>query len=289
MYELVIKNYLSYLLTKGYDKQTSIFRANNIKKFLHHTQKDAYYITGSDIESYYKYLQQQRSLRTGNLFKPSTLYHRIRSIELFFEMLVDTGQLPRVPEVYIRYPKRVDNDYTREILSQEEIKGLYESADMKERVILHLSYGCGLRVSELTAVNKTDLYLKENMLIVPKGKFNKRRIVPLTDKAVKDIIDYLKKENDPSEILILNSTGTRMLEWSYNRILKQLFKRIGIEEERIGRLSVHSLRHSIATHLLENGMELEKVRDFLGHNQLETTEIYTHISQQRLIGLQDDT
>jgi integrase/recombinase XerD len=288
MYELFIRDYLTYLLIKGYNKDTSIYRANNTKKFLHFTKKDVYHITSSDIELYYKYLLRQQSLRSSTPFKPSTLYHHIRSIELFFEMLFDTGKLDNLPEIDIRYPKNIENDYKREILTQREIKRLYQSSDLKERVILHLSYGCGLRVSELTAVNKSDIYLKENMLIVPKGKFNKRRIVPLTDKAVTDITEYLENENNPS-ILLLNSKGTMMKEWTYNKTLKEMLKRINIPKERIYRLSVHSLRHSIATHLLENGMELEKVRDFLGHNQLETTEIYTHISQQQLIELQNDT
>ena len=73
-----------------------------------------------------------------------------------------------------------------------------------------------------------------------------------------------------------------MQEWTYNSILKNLLKRIKIKQDRINKISIHSLRHSIATHLLENGMELEKVKDFLGHNQLETTQVYTHVSADQL-------
>lgn len=73
-----------------------------------------------------------------------------------------------------------------------------------------------------------------------------------------------------------------MQEWTYNSTLKKLLKKINVPEERIKKIGIHSLRHSIATHLLENGMELEKVRDFLGHSQLETTEIYTHINKNQL-------
>ena len=73
-----------------------------------------------------------------------------------------------------------------------------------------------------------------------------------------------------------------MQEWTYNSLLKRMLKAIGIDTERIKKIGIHSLRHSVATHLLENGMELEQVREFLGHEQLETTQIYTHISQTQL-------
>jgi integrase/recombinase XerD len=173
-------------------------------------------------------------------------------------------------------------------MNQEEIQKLYKVANLQEKIILHLGYGCGLRVSELVAVTKHDIYLKESFLIVPKGKFNKRRIVPLTEKISNDLGDYLQ-EISKQETFIINSKNRKMQEWTFNKILKILLKKIQIPEERIYKISIHSLRHSIATHLLENGMELEKVRDFLGHNQLETTQTYTHISMNQLINLKNDS
>src|SRR5690606_30460548 len=108
-------------------------------------------------------------------------------------------------------------------------------------------------------------------------------------EKVKNEIDFFlstEVENrQDKNAVILNSKGFRMQEWTYNKILKKLLKKIKIPEERIRKISIHSLRHSIATHLLENGMELEKVRDFLGHSQLETTEIYTHINKNQLNNL----
>jgi integrase/recombinase XerD len=205
-------------------------------------------------------------------------------------MLFETNEIQEIqeiPEINIKYPKEYENDFIREILSQKEIESIYKVANKLETIIVHLAYGCGLRVAELVAVTKHDIYVKESFLIVPKGKFNKRRIVPLTEKVSNDLEDYLQ-ETTNQETFIINSKGRKMQEWTFNKILKNLLKRIKIKQDRINKLSIHSLRHSIATHLLENGMELEKVKDFLGHNQLETTENYTHISMNQLINLKND-
>lgn len=119
-------------------------------------------------------------------------------------------------------------------------------------------------------------------MIVPKGKYSKRRIIPFTEKMKEDLLFFLSIETTQESALILNTKGTRMQQWTYNSLLKHLIKSIGIEPEQIKKIGIHSLRHSVATHLLENGMELEQVREFLGHEQLETTQIYTHISQTQL-------
>ena len=148
--------------------------------------------------------------------------------------------------------------------------------------MLHLAYGCGLRVSELVAVNKEDIYLKEQLLIVPKGKFSKRRIIPFTLKMKDDFMLFLNKETSNQQALLTNSKGVRMQQWTYNKMLKELLKQIGVSTHRIPKISMHSLRHSVATHLLENGMKLEQVQTFLGHSHIESTEIYTHINQQQI-------
>lgn len=291
MIDEILKDYYNYLLIKGYIEETARKRYNDIREFLEFTNKDFRKIIEKDVLKYYAFLKQRPNKITGTgTLKPHTIIQNILSIAGFYEMLFELGKLPELLQINIQYPRNYENDFVREIVTQDEIKNLYETADLKEKVMLNLAYGCGLRVAELVAVNKEDLYLKENLLIVPKGKFNKRRIIPITEKVKKEIEFFLSIENKicfDKTAVTLNNKGNRMQEWTYNSTLKKLLKNIKISEERIKKISIHSLRHSIATHLLENGMELEKVRDFLGHSQLETTEIYTHINKNQLKNLKE--
>lgn len=299
MIEEIVKDYYNYLLIKGYIEETARKRYNDVREFLEFTDKDFRKIIEKDVLKYYEFLKQRPNKITGTgTLKPNTIIHHILSITGFYEMLFELGKLPELLQINIQYPKNYENNFVREIVTQEEIKKLYETADLKEKVILNLAYGCGLRVAELVAVNKEDIYLKENLLIVPKGKNSKRRIVPFTEKMRKDFEEFIfsteeKKSAESAksarekQYIISNTKGDRMQEWTYNSTLKNLLKKIKISEKRIKKISIHSLRHSIATHLLENGMELEKVRDFLGHSQLETTEIYTHINKNQLKNLKE--
>ena len=284
-----LQNYLDHLITKGYNGETSQSRTGQVKAFLVFTNLEINTITSLEIIKYYNYLKQRLNKKTGKLLNPNTILHHIRAIELFFTMLFDMGEITEIPEINIKYPKDFESDFVREIITQEEVQKLYKVANQLETIILNLGYGCGLRVSELVAVTKHDIYLKENILIVPKGKFNKRRIIPLTQRISEDLSQYLEQIQNHQTFFIINSKGTKMQEWTYNKMLKKLLQKIKIPQKRIDKITIHSLRHSIATHLLENGMELEKVRDFLGHNQLETTQTYTHISMNQLINLKNDS
>lgn len=282
-----LKDYYNYLLIKGYREETARKRYLDIKEFLRFTGKNFREVTETEVLQYYHHLQNRTNKVKGTgTLKFKSIHDIVLGITGFYEMLYELGKLPELLQINIPYPKNYENDFVREILTQKEIQQLYEIADLKEKVILNLSYGCGLRVAELVAVNKEDLYLKGNLLIVPKGKNSKRRIVPFTEKIRKDFEEFIFSSENKN-CLIANSKGDRMQEWTYNSTLKKLLKNIKISEERIKKISIHSLRHSIATHLLENGMELEKVRDFLGHSQLETTEIYTHINKNQLENLKE--
>lgn len=292
MIATTLKQFYDYLLIKGYQEETSRNRYLNVHYFFSFTKKDFLQITEEDVKTYYDYLKQRPNKVKGKgTLKHTSVLHHIRSIELFYLFLFELKKTTTL--LQIELPKsRQDDDFVREILTQAEIQQLYNKANAKEKVILNLAYGCGLRVSELVAVNKEDIYLKENLLIVPKGKYSKRRIIPFTEKMKEDLLFFLCSASSDKVLgsieitqepaLILNTKGTRMQEWTYNSLLKGLLKQIGIDTQRIKKIGIHSLRHSVATHLLENGMELEQVREFLGHEQLETTQIYTHISQTQL-------
>ena len=220
----------------------------------------------------------------------------MRNVRDLFTMLQNEEVLPSNPctVLHFSYPKQKSS---RTILSQAQIEQLYEACETaQERAILSLSYGCGLRVSELEKCNIEDVKLREKILIVPKGKGLKRRVVPMSSGVVKDLSDYYYEEREhltngrnyrPGlRAFMLHSRGGRMNKWTYNQNLKKIVERMaeqtGDQSILTQQITIHHLRHSIASHLIEQGVIIEQVRLFLGHSQLETTQLYTHISQSQL-------
>ncbi|WP_372474892.1 tyrosine-type recombinase/integrase [Capnocytophaga sp. ARDL2] len=135
-------------------------------------------------------------------------------------------------------------------------------------------------------MNKEDLRLTENLVIVQKGKNSKRRLVPINDTISNELQIFLSSEETKQKAVFLNSKGTRMQTGTLNKQLKKIIKRTdfgkAFTQAELTKIGMHTLRHSIATHLLENGMALEQVQLFLGHSHIESTEIYTHINQNQL-------
>jgi integrase/recombinase XerD len=125
-----------------------------------------------------------------------------------------------------------------------------------------------------------------------KGKNSKRRIIPINTKVTEELQNYLESQTETkNKAIFINNHSVRMQEWTFNKILKELIGKTKFGQrfstEELNKIGIHSLRHSIATHLLENGMKLEQVQTFLGHSHIESTEIYTHINQQQINDLME--
>jgi integrase/recombinase XerD len=245
------------------------------------------------INRYYQYIGCRPSKKDGGALSQKTTHSHMRIIRDLFEMLLQEGSISVNPcgTLYFPYPRH--DTFNRAILEQAEVMALYKAAQTaRERAILSLSYGCGLRVGELVKCNVEDVRLREKILIVPHGKGNKRRVIPMSNGVVTDLGNYYYNERDeltkgrdyhPSEkAFMLHNRGGRMQKDTYNKYLKALIEATANPEIMKKPITVHSLRHSIATHLLERGVSVEQVRMFLGHSQLESTQIYTHISQKQL-------
>ena len=213
----------------------------------------------------------------------------MRNLQQYLGHLLALGTLKTNPASHLKFTA-VGEKTERFIFSQEQIQTLYKAANLEERILLNIGYGCGLRVQEISDLNKEDIRLIENIVIVQKGKNSKRRIVPISQKISDELSDYLK---DKTSEVFTNSKGSRMQEWTLNKKLKQLILKTEFGQkltwEELNKIGIHSLRHSIATHLLQNGMKLEQVQKFLGHNHIESTEIYTHITQNQINSLYDNT
>jgi integrase/recombinase XerD len=280
-----VKAFKIHLERLGYSKTSINMLPNCLHEFLQHQpHEELKNIQPVDILNYQSYLEERpNKLRAGGLSE-SYINHHIYSLKLFFEWQQEKGAIIENPisNLAFKSPK----SKAREILTELEIKQLFNSTEsLKERAILALFYGCGLRRMEGEKLNLKDIHFKSNVLYVREGKGNKRRAIPLSKQVKKELWNYaikerLTKENERS--FITNRINKRTSGDSYNRTLKEILKRTGITKE----ITLHSLRHSIATHLLEGGLSVEYVRDFLGHKHLESTQIYTRIESKQLWNLQ---
>lgn len=213
------------------------------------------------------------------------IYHYTYALKTFFAWLEVTGQADYNPISGMRLKKVVRN--TRQPLTTGQVNELFTVATtLKETAMLHIFYSCGLRKSEGEALNIHDIHFREQLLYVRDGKGAKRRVVPMTKKVTADLENYYLNDRCNGKVknvkdedaFILNQVGTRMSGQLYGRLLKKLLHRACIMEEA----GLHHLRHSIATHLLQSGMSMEYVRDFLGHRHLESTQVYARPDAEQL-------
>lgn len=300
-YRALADQYCAHLLRLGYHPKTSRSRYNYVCEFLHWLEQraapDISRVSREDIKSYYAYISSRPSRGSGGgALSRKTIHSHLRNVRDLFEMLLSQGRIGSNPASALRVPYPQGRP-ERAVLTQGEIKALYAACQTaRERAILSLAYGCGLRAGELERCNIEDIRLREKLLLVPQGKGLKRRVVPMSAGVAKDLSDYYYNEREAlthgrdytphpdrnREAFMLHSRGGRMRKWTYNKYLKRIIERTKNQAIKDKQITIHSLRHSIATHLIERGLPVEQVRQFLGHSQLETTQIYTHISRETL-------
>jgi len=294
--------FYQYQKRLGYVEETCNTRRLYINEFLswleQKGQLEIHQVQAHEIQCYYNYISERPNKSEPGVLSQKTTFGHMKTVEHLFTMLQSEGEILTNPISTLKFPyQRQESE--REVLTQEEINELYEVCESSwERSILSLAYGCGLRVGELEQVNIEDVRLREKILIVPKGKGNKRRVLPMSSGVVSDLSDYYFNERQyltdgrdykpKDDAFMLNTRGGRMREFTYNKYLKRLIERTRNQEMKDKEISMHNLRHSIATHLIEQGIPVEQVRQFLGHSQLETTQVYTHISKQQLKDLIKD-
>lgn len=249
----------------GYSKTVINNYPKQVRKFLDHQKRHFAEITTKDILDYHNHLKNCIGKRTGKPFSESYIHSILLSIKLYFEYLQRTGQRKENPyQLKIKSPKSEE----RKIFTPEEIRKLYNKSNQLQTIILHLCYACGMRRNEAVELKTGDIDLENNLLYIRKGKGRKRRVIPFTKQVQKDFIFFLSTENKTENLLKITC---HKLYYEF----KKMLKKAGLENQGF---TLHCLRHTIATQLLEQGMELEKVRDFLGHEYLGTTQIYTRVN-----------
>lgn len=287
---IIIKEFKEELKRLGYSKGVVKSLPAMVLELLDKTEKEPTAISSKDIWEHYEYLRIRPKQRDGGYLSESIINSHLYAIKLFFNYWQRTERVSIHPMSVLEFPRKKHKE--RIVLSEVEISSLYESTtSLRDRALLGIYYGCGLRRSEGLSLNIKDISFKQQLLYVRKGKGSKRRVVPMSEKVSSDLKKYYIKERNQfvnkhtkgnhSEAFLLSVQGTRLSSSQISKRLKTI-----LESTEIGsKISLHNLRHSIATHLLDRGMGVEYVRDFLGHKHLESTQIYTRVSQVKLESL----
>ncbi|MBO7672466.1 tyrosine recombinase [bacterium] len=266
--------YLEYLeLERGLAKNTIEAYERDICAFFDYFNNSED-ISRSGLNSYIYYLKE-------NKYAPSSISRKIAAIKGFYKWACANDLIKTNPSEFVeqlKLPKRLPK-----VLTIDEINKLFENElTPDERLILELLYGCGLRVSELVELNINDINVNAKFLRCI-GKGSKERIIPINKNTIKALKDY-----EPHRSLIIEQylivTNKLMMHDSGRLYTRQdvwrFIKKMGKKINKI--ISPHTLRHSFATHLLENGADLRVVQELLGHSDVSTTQLYTHISKKRL-------
>jgi len=220
------------------------------------------------------------TLKEKNLTNRS-IGRRISALRSFFKFLTREGFLKTNPILSLSSPKQ--EKHLPLFLTEEEVSKLIEAAipkderGLRDKAILETFYSTGIRISELTGLNIRDAdFIGGIVKVMGKGK--KERIVPIGDLAIAAIREYLGKRKKQADVLFLNKSGKRITTRGVRNVVRKYIRLAGIKQG----VSPHTLRHSFATHLLNRGADLRSVQELLGHVNLSTTQIYTHLTTERL-------
>ena len=260
-YKRDLEHYATYL-----EEERKVFNVDDISK--------------SDIEAYLEYLNK-------NDYTTTSLARKLTAIKNFHKFLLAVNRLEVDVALTIERPKLRKS--LPNVLTVDEVDRLLDIKtitpfDYRNKAMLELLYGTGLRISEMLDLKLTDVDF-ENCVVRCFGKGSKERIVPIGEYIIDSLTNYLNygrnlllNKKKISDYLFLNSRGDRISRFSFFKILKKLLREKDIKKN----VSPHSLRHSFATHMLENGADLRSIQELLGHSDIATTRIYTHITNKKV-------
>ncbi|ADL07848.1 tyrosine recombinase XerC [Thermosediminibacter oceani] len=282
-----IDSFLTYIsAAKNQSPNTLKAYANDLGQFIEYLEQNKISktktlndITHLDIRGFLAYLKESGASK-------KTIARKLSAIRSFFRYLSTEGLVSEDPTKMVqgmKLPKKLPL-----FLYPAEIEALLSAPGqdvlgIRDRAIMELLYATGMRVSELVSLKLKDVNLGANFIIVF-GKGSKERVVFFGSKAAESLEEYLRKsrpylvKNLTCDYLFLNKNGTRLTDRSVRRIIDKYVKLLSLN----AKISPHTLRHTFATHMLNNGADLKTVQELLGHVSLSTTQIYTHVTKERL-------
>lgn len=256
-----------------------------------------------DLDQYRLFLEKYHQIKKPSQIQKKHIDGYLKSLDKRVSSKTLARKLTAIKSFhhFLALEKEVDVDITKDfsspkssktlpkVLSVDQVVSLLEEVDkdtdlgLRNKALLELIYGSGLRVSELLDIETEDIHLNQSYVIVH-GKGSKERMVPISDMAGIALRKYMADarpnlvKDKRNTYVFLNQNGQRLSRQGFFKVLKKLALDAGIDSD----CSPHTLRHSFATHLLENGMDLRTLQTLLGHEDISTTQIYTHISQKRI-------
>lgn len=281
----ILMDYLHYLkVERGLSENTINSYGIDLKLFLE-------YLRENEIPSFKQvnkevivnYMQSEKNNNKAN----SSILRSVSSLRKFFQYLAQEKIIEKDPMLLIDTPKK--KQHLPQVLTKEEVEKLLRSPNtgqvlgLRDRAMLELMYATGLRISEIINLKLEDLHLTMGTLQTL-GKGHKERIVPVGDEAIKWVNRYLEEarpkllKQKRSNYLFLNFHGNNLTRQGVWKNLKAEVRKAGIQKN----ITPHTLRHSFATQILENGADLRIVQELLGHADISTTQIYTHLSNKQL-------
>jgi len=257
-----IKKLETELKLRGFSDKTLKAYSFYNQKFLEFIKKSPEEVTEDDIKSFMaKKIDEKRSAKTLATIKAA--------LKMFYDEILKKN--------IVNFPTPKIEKKLPTVLTREEVKNLILSAkNKKHKLILMLLYSSGLRISELTNLKVGDLELDEGIGWVRKGKGKKDRLFIISKKLIEELREYVK--NKKVSDYVFSGRNGKLSERAIQKIVKVISRKAGIEKK----VSPHSLRHSFATHLLESGEDIRKIQELLGHSNLSTTQIYTHVAKEDL-------
>jgi integrase/recombinase XerD len=270
-YRTAPEAFLLKLELKRYANNTAKTYINCFEKFLNaQTEQDLRRINEQDIQAYLQNLIQEKKSN-------SYVNQMINSIKFYYEVVLE------MPNRFYSVERPRKEHVLPRVLSKEEIvKIIQVTKNLKHKCMLGLLYSSGIRLGELLNLKPDDIDSKRMLLIIRQGKGNRDRLTLLSEKVLSQLREYFKKDR-PKTWLFESPNGNKYSATSVQNILKKSSSLIGIKK----RVHPHMLRHSFATHLLENGTDLRYIQTLLGHKSSKTTEIYTHVATNTFISIKN--
>ncbi len=295
-YKVLLQNFKEWLNVLGYSKSAYQNYPIYLQEFLYylecHRHTDLTIISVAIIKKYYQYLQQRPNELTSGALSKATLNQHQQALRKFNEYLKKHNSKP-LP-IHLKAEAKKEQG-SQSVLTQEEIKAIFEAAEhsyimqhvcLRDKAMLVALYSCGLRVNEAVHLDRKDVLFDKELVYVREGKNYKERYVPINHYNLRMLEDYLYDgrptfyKASQTEAFFIGQQGKRLGVQSFGDRLKKIIKTTSNSEIQEKHITPHKLRHSIATHLLEQGAPIESIQQFLGHSSLETTQIYTHLLEK---------
>ena len=276
-FETLYEEYEQLVILKGYKTGGGTQYQKAVLEFFSFLKQRGYAyfeVTSEDMVAYYEYLSTRPNKRREGTLAQSNINHHLFAIKILFDYVLQSGYMDALP-IIPKYQRT--RQEPKEILSVDEVKSMYEACkNLKETALLSCAYGLGLRRSEIVSLQLSDIDVKLGKVIVRSGKGGKRREVPMSDKVITDIRDYVHYERNMRGKKVYNlftaPRGNRLSGYYMNTLIGKITKRVpGLQDKNV---TLHTMRRSIATHLVECGASIHFVKDFLGHTDIDTAQLY---------------